>query len=50
MDLLDLFHLFWYRKHGLPKDRNFIMIKQLLPPANIAVSTIPQDQISTGSA
>ena len=26
------------------------MTEQLLPPANIAVSTIPQDQISTGSA
>lgn len=30
--------------------RNFTMIKELLPPASIAVSTIPQDQTSTGSA
>ena len=29
MDPLDSFHLFWYKKPGFPKDRNFIMIKKL---------------------
>lgn len=50
MDSLGLFQLFWHNKSGFPQDRSFTMIKLVLPPASIAVSTIPQDQTSTGSA